>query len=418
MQTIHDLIGIGIGPFNLGLAALCQDIPSLNCLFVDQQPSFNWHPGLLLEGARMQVPFYADLVTLADPCSPFSFLAFLKAKGRMFRFASAENYFPLRKEYNDYCRWVVSKLSSLRFGYRCKTIRYSKRENCYEVITDQDTFLTKHIVIGIGTVPYIPPCAKGLHHPFVFHASDYLYRRKTLLEQKSITIIGSGQSAAEIFHDLQQACQGECYWFTRSPRFFPMEYAALTLEMTSPEYIDHFYSLSPEKKRQVLSSQNPLYKGINSSLINGIYDELYRSSIEGREQSFHLQANTELKSIMADSSSFRLSLEHLHLQRSFEHTTQTAILATGYRYPVPDFIQPVKEHIQWMKDVYRVNRNYSIDQNGSIFVQNAELHTHGFNAPDLGMGPYRNAVILNTILGYEHFQMETETTFQTFCIPR
>jgi hypothetical protein len=39
-------------------------------------------------------------------------------------------------------------------------------------------------------------------------------------------------------------------------------------------------------------------------------------------------------------------------------------------------------------------------------------HTHGFNAPDLGMGPYRNAIILNTILGYEYFPLEKDVPFQ------
>jgi len=30
------------------------------------------------------------------------------------------------------------------------------------------------------------------------------------------------------------------------------------------------------------------------------------------------------------------------------------------------------------------------------------------------MGPYRNAIILNSILGYEHFVMEKNVAFQRF----
>ena len=99
-KKIYDILGIGIGPFNLGLAALCQSIPELSCLFIEQAAGFNWHPGLLLDEARLQVPFYADLVTLADPQSPFSYMAFLKAMNRMFRFAIHENYFVTRKILN------------------------------------------------------------------------------------------------------------------------------------------------------------------------------------------------------------------------------------------------------------------------------------------------------------------------------
>ena len=65
-----DIIGIGIGPFNLGMAALLTKEPAITALFFDQNEQFNWHPGLMLRNATLQVPFMADLVTMADPASP------------------------------------------------------------------------------------------------------------------------------------------------------------------------------------------------------------------------------------------------------------------------------------------------------------------------------------------------------------
>src|SRR3546814_14547175 len=53
----YDLFGVGIGPFNLSLAALADGVPELRCLFVDQRAGFAWHPGLLLDGAMLQVSF-------------------------------------------------------------------------------------------------------------------------------------------------------------------------------------------------------------------------------------------------------------------------------------------------------------------------------------------------------------------------
>ena len=49
-QSIYDLIGIGIGPFNLGLAALLEKTPELNAVFFEKKGEFNWHEGMLLEG--------------------------------------------------------------------------------------------------------------------------------------------------------------------------------------------------------------------------------------------------------------------------------------------------------------------------------------------------------------------------------
>jgi lysine N6-hydroxylase len=60
---VYDVIGVGIGPFNLGLAALADSVPEINALFFERNESFNWHPGMLIEGTTLQVPFLADLVS-------------------------------------------------------------------------------------------------------------------------------------------------------------------------------------------------------------------------------------------------------------------------------------------------------------------------------------------------------------------
>ncbi|QEC71248.1 hypothetical protein FSB73_05735 [Arachidicoccus ginsenosidivorans] len=95
MDTIYDVIGIGIGPFNLGLAALIQTNTSINSLFIDQNESFNWHQGMMLKGTKLQVPFHADLVTLADPRNKYSFLSYLQAKKGFSDLPSGRNTFRL-----------------------------------------------------------------------------------------------------------------------------------------------------------------------------------------------------------------------------------------------------------------------------------------------------------------------------------
>ena len=64
---------------------------------------------------------------------------------------------------------------------------------------------------------------------------------------------------------------------------------------------------------------------------------------------------------------------------------------------------------------YDVRRNYTIDHSEEeIFVQNAELHTHGISTPDLGMGAYRNSQIINQISGREVYLVEKKIAFQSF----
>src|SRR5947207_14512671 len=181
-QIIYDILGIGLGPFNLGLAALCQSL-ELNSLFMEKADSFNWHSGLLLDDARLQVPFYADLVTPADPCSKFSYMAFLHARQRLFRFAIRNNHYIKRQDYNDYCRWVIVQLSNIRFGCRCENIEFDDAKQCYRVYSKHKIYRAKHIVIGVGTVPHVPGFAKNKLHGAVLHSADYLPKKDILLQQ-------------------------------------------------------------------------------------------------------------------------------------------------------------------------------------------------------------------------------------------
>jgi lysine N6-hydroxylase len=427
---VYDIIGIGIGPFNLGLAALADSIPNLSCAFFDQNPSFNWHPGLLLENARLQVPFLADLVTLADTSSKFSYLKYLQTQQRIIPFGIHEQNYILRKEYNVYCQWAISQLKNLHFGCRCESIEFITSRKAYKVLLKQVSsgsslnFYATHIVLGVGTVPSIPDFASEISSDDIIHSSEYLFAKERIVKNKSISIIGSGQSAAEIFSDLIHnpemiASIESLDWFSRADRFYPMDLSKLTLEMTSPDYIDYFFDLPRHKKKEVLAKQDMLYKGISISLIAEIYDLLYCLKIENPEKKIHIWPNRALQNISLDASGkIQLDLYHTEMETAYRHETESVVLATGYKYLVPDFLQSVKERIRFDEDgLNAVNKNYSIDSQNSIFVQNAELHSHGFNAADLGMGAHRNSVILNTIICHEHFKPEKNITFQIFGLP-
>ncbi len=154
-QKIYDIVGIGIGPFNLGLAALCAPINGLSTLFLDQASEFNWHPGMMLSDATLQVPFMADLVTLADPTSAYSFLNYLKQADRLYKFYIREDFFVLRKEYNAYCKWAISHLPNCEFGQ--KVISLNHVDGIYQVerlnlaTGISETILARKIVLGTGT---------------------------------------------------------------------------------------------------------------------------------------------------------------------------------------------------------------------------------------------------------------------------
>ncbi|GAB3477061.1 lysine N(6)-hydroxylase/L-ornithine N(5)-oxygenase family protein [Nocardiopsis coralliicola] len=437
-DRVRDFAAIGAGPFNLGLAALSDPVPELDGVFLDDKPEFSWHSGMMLDDAELQTPFMSDLVTLADPTSRFSFLNFLKATGRLYPFYIRERFYPLRAEFNDYCRWVARQLSDrVLFGHRVESVEFDAARGLYAVRSTATATgasrvdLARRLVLGTGTPPYLPPALRGLPGDAV-HSSEYLPAKPLLQDKESVTVVGSGQSAAEIFYDLLQGTGSGGYrlnWVTRSPRFFPLEYTKLTLEMTSPEYADHFHALPQEARDRLVSSQANLYKGIDSALINAIYDLLYRKSRVGPPP-VRLMANTEVAGVHCPpQGGYELALRNGDQERGFTLATQGLVLATGYRYQVPSFLDPIADRLAWdgsgrfaVRRDYRVDRaaherGPEADQAGAVYVQNAELHTHGFVSPDLGMGAYRNSCILRAMLGREPYPVEESIAFQEFGAP-
>lgn len=424
-NTVYDFLAIGIGPFNLSLACLTQPLEGLSGVFLDKHPTFDWHTGMMLEHAQLQTPFMADLVTLADPTNRYSLLNYMKQMGRIYRFYIREDFFLLRKEYNQYCQWVSAQLGNLCWNTLVDNIHYDAKLQCYRVHSHetnsgkQQNWLTKKLILGTGSTVWIPPCCRS-HRQRLIHSSEYLANKLALQQKKAITVIGSGQSAAEIFYDLLMEIDHHHYqlnWITRSARFFPLEYTKLTLEMTSPEWVDYFYALPADKRDELYIQLAPLFKGINSKLINEIYELLYIKQLN-TDLHVNLLTHSELTDMhWRENGEFELAFYQQEQQQAYLQHSEAVIMATGYHYQRPLFIEGISGRLRWDdKGRYDVQRNYSIDYYNEIFVQNAESHTHGFASSDLGMACYRNSVLIRELTGREHYPIERQIAFQTFSV--
>ena len=414
---MRDFVAIGAGPFNLGLACLADPLDDLDGIVLEARDELSWHPGMLLDEATLQVPFLADLVTMADPTSRWSFLAYLKETGNLYPFYIRESFYPLRREYDDYCRWVAERLDSIRLGEAVTRVEHDG--TAYVVSTSGGgEHRAPRLVLGVGTTPRIP---EPLHGKGI-HSSTYLSHKRELQRLESITIVGSGQSAAEIYRDLLLESPHHGYrltWLTRSPRFFPMEYTKLTLEMTSPEYTSYFHDLPAGTRDRLAREQRALHKGISADLVNEIFDLHYRLRVQGDGPHTTLLTNAAVTGATGDGP-YELACRHEETGVDFRIRTQGLVLATGYAAEVPAFLDPVRDRIRWdAQGRFDVARAYTVDHaDQEIFVQNAEEHTHGLSAPDLGMGAYRNSVIIAAMTGREVYPIEKRVAVQTFGAPR
>ncbi|MEC3981112.1 lysine N(6)-hydroxylase/L-ornithine N(5)-oxygenase family protein [Amycolatopsis sp. H20-H5] len=423
-----DLVGVGVGPFNLSLAALAAPVHGLNVALFDSRAEFRWHPGLLVDGATLQVPFLADLVSLVDPTSPLSFLNYLREKGRLLPFYFAERFHLPRAEYDDYGRWAAERLPSCRFGHEVTGLRWLGVERAFEVsFAAAEPVLAGAVVLGVGSVPSVPEPLKALvagKQTLALHSADYLTHRPALLAAESVTVIGSGQSGAEVFLDLlrSRSTVDGLRWLARTPAFAPMEYSKLGLEQFTPDYTAYFHRLPEHVRDSLLPAQWQLYKGIDAETIAAIHDELYRRGIGGTWPSATLSPGVEVVSATSDEGGIELTVRHVQQDRTALVRTAAVVTATGYaETPTGPLLAGLGEAVERdSRGRLVVERDYRLrlggDVTGPVFVQNAERHTHGPGAPDLGLGAWRAAAILNAVCGRQVYALPARTAFTTFGI--
>lgn len=426
----YDIIGIGIGPFNLGMAALLEDVTEVKAVFFDETPSFQWHPGMLIEGADLQVPFLADLVTFADPTNRFSFLNYLHNNNRLLSFYFFNRFDIPRREYNDYAQWVASGLSNCKFGRKVVDIidHDDNDTACYELVVEncdtkvKERFFAKNIVVGTGNIPMIPKGMDTFPSEDVLHTSQYQYYMDEIEEAESILVTGSGQSAAEVFLDqLQKQKRGKpfIHWVTRSPGFFQLESGKLGQEVFSPDYIDYFHNLKLDKRKEELPLLGQLRNGVEEKTLHEIYDLLYHRSVIATEPFVSIISKTEIDTIEPDSKGYKVSCKQWQEEQPFTVNVDKVILGTGYKPNVPGFLKQFYDEIEWEDDEhYAVTRDYQLQfkqkRHHHIYMLTNLEHSHGAGATNLALSVQRNVTIINNIAGKEVYSEQRGTVFQQF----
>lgn len=242
LDVDYDLICVGFGPASLSVAiALHDSIASSKLhfdsppkvLFIEKQSRFTWHAGMLLPGAKMQIPFMIDLATLRDPQSHFTFLSYLHHQGRLFDFTNLRAFFPARVEFEDYLRWCSSHFDHLvQYGREVVSISPAVRKNNAvtmftvkaqsSVTGDGYTVRGRNVLLATGGQPSLPQTLPA-QNPRILHSSQYLYMIDKILADRNsaykVIVVGAGQSAAEIFQSVQKLYPNSSTRLVMHPEF-------------------------------------------------------------------------------------------------------------------------------------------------------------------------------------------------------
>ncbi len=407
--TIHDLVGVGFGPSNLGLAIAVAEHNArgrqLTARFVERQERFGWHRGMLLEDATMQVSYLKDLVTLRNPASPYGFLSYLYERGRLVDFINYGSAFPTRLEFHDYLEWAAAGFADC-VDYDTEVVRIAPvvgEPGLLDVLTARGEALrASNVVLAAGLAPRVPDgiCTGDR----MWHSSDLLTRIETVTDPQRLIVVGAGQSAAETVDYLHRRFpEAEvCAVFARYG-YSPADDSSFANRVFDPGAVDEFFRAPTEVKDLILGYHaNTNYSVVDPDLINTLYRRHYHEKVSGRERLRLLNVSRVADAVEVDGR-VELAVESMVDGSREVLTADVVVYATGYRPSDPGRLlgELVRRCRRDAEGRLAIQRDYrvvtDVGLTAGIYVQGATEHTHGISSTLLSNIAVRSGEIVTSI---------------------
>jgi L-ornithine N5-monooxygenase len=396
---VLDLIGIGFGPSNLGLAiALTERAEGqgagLRAAFLERQPRFGWHRGMLIDDATMQVSFLKDLVTQRNPASDFSFVSFLHQRGRLTDFINHKTLFPLRIEFHDYLEWCAARLDHL-VTYDREVVDVVPVDDdgvvvAFDVVARDSAGRTtvrraRDVVVAPGLSPRLP--AGVSPGPRVWHNHDILRRVETVPAPQRFAVVGAGQSAAEVVDYLHRSFPTAevCSIFARWG-YAPADDSPYANRIFDPDAVDVYFAAGEPVKQMLMDyHRNTNYSVVDGELIEDLYRREYRERVQGRRRLRMLNAS-RVVSTEPRADGVTLDVEHLATGERTRLDVDAIVYATGYEpADVGCLLGQAGKLIARRADgAPAVERDYRLRLDApceaAVYAQGGTEHTHGLSS--------------------------------------
>ncbi|KAI9835356.1 MAG: hypothetical protein M1838_005324 [Thelocarpon superellum] len=389
----------------------------------------------------MQISFVKDLATLRNPRSEFTFLNYLHSQGRLAPFTNLGTFLPLRLEYEDYMRWCAGSFQHVvAYGQEVlavtpQTPAYSSAPVASFVVSSRDLRSgqiihrrSRHVIVAVGGKPQIPPSLPQ-HHPRVIHSSQYAAAVPALLSDAHqpyrIAVLGSGQSAAEIFHDLRSRYpRAATSLIIKGSALRPSDDSPLYVllnnsaglgklmrhsvnEIFDPDRVDDVYYQPAGARAAALSlDRGTNYGVVRLELLEQIYMDMYTQRLMDADEERWQHRILPYRVVDRVAVKHAESGLRLHLRATADAPTNGAIMsepltldvdallvATGYlRNAHEELLRPL-EHLRAKPNtrdhrLWEVARDYrvaldptKVDAEAGIWLQGCNESTHGVGHP-------------------------------------
>jgi L-ornithine N5-monooxygenase len=407
-----DLVGVGFGPSNLGLAIAIEEYNSMHprrpvrAEFVEVKKQFGWHTGMLLPGTTMQISFLKDLATQRNARSRYSFVNYLAERDRLIDFINHQTFFPTRLEFHDYLSWAAESVSAqVRYGTRAVAVRDTGAR--FEVDVEGPggsvALPARNVVLAGGLTPRLPDGVEP--SPRQFHNHRLLDHLDELPEpgHQRFLVVGAGQSAAEVteyLHDRFGAA--EVHGVFARYGYSPADDSPFANRVFDPAAVDDFFAADPGVRRQLLEyHRSTNYSCVDLPLIESLYRREYAERVSGERRLF-MHGASSMRTVREDPGGVRVEIFHKPTRRVSTLDCDAVVYATGFDpMPLRDLLGNVCDP-QVLADDPQVTRDYRLQASerlsGGIYLQGGTEHTHGLTSSLLSNIAVRSAEILQSII--------------------
>ena len=399
LPRVLDVAGVGFGPSNLALAIALGECTtgSAEAAFFERQASFGWHRGMLIDDATMQISFLKDLVLMRNPVSPLSFLCYLKERGRLVDFINHQTLVPSRVEFHDYLEWAADHVAGLvRYGSEVESIRPIFGDGVVDVVEllirdnarqELYTCRARNIVLATGLRPELPDGVERSDR--VWHSSDFLHRLGELPRGSagSFTVVGSGQSAAEITnHLMSRFPDARIHAVFSRYGYSVADDNPFANRIFDPSAVDDYYLASPQVRRSLMDYHgNTNYSVVDLDLIKELYRRHYQEKVLGKDR-LRIVNVSRVRRALSRADSVQVDVEFLPTGEVGTLHSDVVVFATGYRSADPrpllnELIDFVEHDDEGMVQVGRDYRIVTSDKLAcGIYLQGGTEHTHGISS--------------------------------------
>lgn len=411
-SEVLDVVGVGFGPSNLGLAIAIHEHNGavappdrITATFVETKDRFGWHPGMLLPGTTMQISFLKDLVLQRNARSEFTFLNYLQESGRLHHFINYQTFFPTRIEFHKYLEWASDKVAA-NVRYATRATRLADAGSHFKIsLEGKDTapLLARNVVLAGGLSKQLPPGVTASLRQF--HNHTLLHNLAELPQRMhgKFVVLGAGQSAAEVVHYLHSTyLDAEVHAVFGKYGYSPSDDSPYANRIFDADAVDDYYKSPPELKRQLLDyHRGTNYSAVDLPLIEQLYAIEYAERVSDSRRLF-MHGASGITSAIEDSDGVRVTVEHRPTQLTETMDTDAIVYATGFEpMNLPALLGELHDTAVVDHTQPRVTRDYRLCTTtptfGNIYLQGGTEDTHGLTSSLLSNIAVRSGEIIESI---------------------